>query len=64
VYEITIVVDDIDGDELELMQTKLIRQVCGDTHSDPASSCPHPWFMMTRELDDDEASGWRDSLNR
>jgi hypothetical protein len=62
-YEIKTIIEAEDATDAEALRGRINALICphdpGDGHV-----CPRGWFSILTELDDQEAAGWEEMLNR
>lgn len=59
IFRIQVIVESSETDVAEVVE-KIERSLCPDPEH--AGPCPVPWTIVTSEMEEPEASGWRESF--
>ena len=64
IWRIQLLVETDDATEVERIADAVGDVACSDDPSHDDHVCRVPWFVITSPLDEDEATEWRNDLNR
>jgi hypothetical protein len=63
-YRIEVFLETDDREVVDRITDAIAQVVCPIPIDTPEHVCPVPWFIVTSEMDEAEARGWRELLNR
>jgi hypothetical protein len=65
IWEVRLLIETDDEADVERIADAVGKAACPhDALAEPDHACPVPWFVIRSPLYDQEASFWRDALNR
>jgi hypothetical protein len=62
-WEVSLIVETADQDELERIADALLDLGCPLDDKDHAGPCGRRWLVVTTKLNDDDVAGWLPALN-
>jgi hypothetical protein len=65
-WKIELIIETVDEDEVDRIAEAVALAACPVRHEHLTADhqCATPWMLIRSPLDDAEADGWRDDLNR